>query len=68
MEAMYVIPVTPFTLDLIEALSHGPRPQMETEITFFVFRPTGNSEIITRQTWMDWRDEGKPITIHQYPR
>lgn len=34
---MYIIPVTPATLDIIEALNNGVRPALEGEDTVFIF-------------------------------
>lgn len=35
---MFAIPITPETLDLLEALNDGVRPELENEETFFIFR------------------------------
>lgn len=34
---MYIIPITPFTLDLVEELSGGIRPKIEQEPTYYLF-------------------------------
>lgn len=34
---LYVIPITEDTLDLIEVLNDGIRPELENEATFFVY-------------------------------
>lgn len=68
MDAMYVIPITPFTVPLITELNGGVRPVRQDVPTFFVLRTSGSAEIITYDEWKAWEDMGKPITIHQYPR
>lgn len=64
---MYIIPVTPFTLDLIQSLNGEVRPVMQTEITYFVFRPHGENTIVTRSEFLELYEGGKPTTITYYP-
>lgn len=45
---MNIIPITPATLDIIEVLNGGVRPELESEETFFVYKGKDvPSEIIT---------------------
>lgn len=64
---MYVIPVTPFTLDLIQALNGEVRPKMQTEVTYFVFRPHGENSFITRPDYLMYYDDGKSTTVAYFP-
>lgn len=46
---MYIIPIDSITLDLIQALNGGVRPELEAEATFFVYKgETEPPEIVTR--------------------
>jgi len=35
---MNIIPITPATLDIIEVLNGGVRPELESEETFFMYK------------------------------
>lgn len=35
---MNIIPITPATLDIIEVLNGGVRPELESEETFFIYK------------------------------
>lgn len=47
---MYLIPITPFTLDLVAQLNGGVRPEMEQEPTYFLFSPTKSFATIIGET------------------
>lgn len=40
---IHIIPIVPATLDIIEVLNNGVRPQVEDEETFYVYK--GKDEI-----------------------
>lgn len=64
---MYIIPVTPFTLDLIQSLNGEVRPQIEREATHFVFRPHGHNFIITEEQFKNLTDDRTAVTISYVP-
>lgn len=46
---MYIIPITPDTLELIEVLNNGVRPELEDQETHYVFKGKDEyAEILTR--------------------
>ena len=45
---MYIIPINKATLDLIEVLNNGIRPEVENDPTFFIWKgKDGIPEIVT---------------------
>lgn len=64
---MYIIPITPETLDLITVLNDGARPVLEEGKTFYIFQGRNeHAEIVTHREASRILDAspGKPITIH----
>jgi hypothetical protein len=43
---MNIIPITPATLDIIEVLNGGVRPELEDEETFFIYHKDAPAEIV----------------------
>lgn len=60
---MYIIPVTPWTLNLIASLNGEVRVKMEEEPLWFVFRPNGPNTIINRGQFQALGDDLKNVTI-----
>jgi hypothetical protein len=59
---MHIIPIVPATLDIIEVLNDGVRPEVEQEETFFVYNGKDEpSEIVT----FDKLDETAPEWMTQ---
>jgi hypothetical protein len=56
---MNIIPICPQTLDIIEVLNNGERPELpKGEETFFVFSPVEgvNGGIMKKSEMSDWKD------------
>lgn len=64
---MYVIPIASDSLDLIEVLNNGIRPEIEAEQTFFVyFGPNQIPQIINAETFVELTGEINKIEITRF--
>lgn len=63
---MYAIPVTPLTLNLVEALNGGIRPEIEDHPTFFIFNTDANPRKIVPAVDLEELGDMKPVTIRYF--
>lgn len=61
---MYIIPITPFTRDLIALFNGGIRPEMEQEPTYYLLSPTGSfATIIGEEEFKNLSGNRSLVTI-----